>query len=91
MTYGDQILLPDFADKERAASLQHCPGHYLMSGNPTSEIGPTERRKAVDESWMAAQIEILSAERFSAEAMEMTSLLRLMNRSIRHCASGPID
>jgi hypothetical protein len=91
MTYGDRALLLHFANKVRAASLQHGPGHYLMSGNPTSEIGPTERRKAMDESWMAAQTEILSAERFSAEAMEMTSLLRLMNRSTRHCASGPID
>jgi hypothetical protein len=91
MTYGDRTLLLNFANKVRAASLQHDPGHYLMSGNPTSGIGPTERRKAMDESWMAAQTEIFSAERFSAEAMEMTSLLRLQNRFIRHCASDPVD
>lgn len=91
MTYGDRTLLLNFANKVRAASLQHGPGHYLMSGNPTSEIGPTERRKAMDESWMAAQTEILSAERVSAEAMEMASLLRLLNRSTRHCASDPVD
>jgi hypothetical protein len=91
MTYGDQIPLPDFANKVRTASLQHGLGHHLMSGNPTSEIGTIGRRKVMDKSWVAAQTEILSAERFSAKAIEMASLLRLLNRSIRHRTSDPID
>jgi hypothetical protein len=37
MTYGDQTLLADFAGKVRTAFLRHGLGHYLMSGNPTSE------------------------------------------------------
>ena len=79
MAYGDQTLLPDFADKVRAASLQHGLGHYLMSGNPASEIGPTESRKAMDKSWMAAQTEILFAERFFSRSngSYFTPLLRL--------------
>lgn len=92
MTYGDRTLLPDFAGKVRAASLQHGLGHYLMLGNPTSEKGPTESRKAMDESWMAARAEISACRAaFQQKAIEMTGLLRLLNRSIRHCASDPID
>jgi hypothetical protein len=66
MTYGDQTLPANFAGKVRAGFLQHGLGHYLMSGNTTSEKDRLKATKQMDENWMAAQTEILSVERLSS-------------------------
>jgi hypothetical protein len=91
MTYGDQTLLAGFAGRVRAAFLQHGLGHYLMSGNPTSEKDQLKAAKQWTRIGWLHKLRSRLQSGFSVEAMEMTSLLRLLNRNIRHCASDPRD